>query len=100
VSPEVRREKGEEMRRKGPIMGLCAALIGVGLVGGSHLPAVSQEPSTRTFTRCEKNNRGFDKEVNVGKKGLSAGDWAVAPTRSSTLKLARRWAVLSSSSPL
>jgi hypothetical protein len=70
-----RREKGEMMRRTA-ILGLCAALIGVGLVGGSLLPAASQE--TQTFTRCEKNNRGFEKFVNVGKRGLSAGDWSVA----------------------
>jgi hypothetical protein len=64
------------MRRKSAILGLCAALIGVGLVGGSLLPAVSQE--ARTFTRCEKNSVAFEKNINVGKRGLSAGDWTVA----------------------
>jgi hypothetical protein len=69
------RRKGEKMRRIA-ILGLCAALVGVGLVGGSLLPASSQE--TRTIARCEKNNRISEKFVNVGKKGLSAGDWTVS----------------------
>jgi hypothetical protein len=65
------------MRRRGAILGLCAALIGVGLVGGSLLPAVSQEPSTQRFTLCEKYNTGSEKSINVGKKRLSPGDWSV-----------------------
>jgi hypothetical protein len=64
------------MMRRIAILGLCAALVGVGLVGGSLLPAASQE--TGTFTRCEKQNRVSEKFVNVGKKGLSAGDWFVS----------------------
>jgi hypothetical protein len=65
------------MRRRGMILGLCAALIGVGLVAGSLLPAVSQEPTTQTFRLCEKDNTGSEKFINVGKRGLSAGDWGV-----------------------
>jgi hypothetical protein len=59
------------------ILGLCAALIGVGLVTGSLLPAVSQEPTTQTFRLCEKDNKGSEKFINVGKRGLSRGDWSV-----------------------
>jgi hypothetical protein len=63
------------MRRRSAILGLCAALIGVGLVAGSLLPAVSQE--AQAFTRCEKNRVAFEKNITEGKQGVSAGDWTV-----------------------
>src|ERR671914_2214788 len=65
--------EGTNMRRRGVIFGLCAALIGAGLVGGSLLPAVSQETTNQTFRLCEKNNTGSEKFINESKDGLPAG---------------------------
>jgi hypothetical protein len=61
------------MRKKLVVLGVVTALIGSGVVLGAMVPAASQQPGT-TFTVCDRNRGGYNKDVDLGKKGFSAGD--------------------------
>ena len=58
---------------------LVAGLV-LGLVfGGMALPASSQGPGGRTtITIFDPNRTDYSKDVNVGRKGFSPGDWNVS----------------------
>jgi hypothetical protein len=64
--------------RKAAAVALCAALFVTGLVAGGLVPAASQ--GATTLALCEKNGKGFEKGINEGRKGFSAGDWSVEST--------------------
>jgi hypothetical protein len=61
------------MRKKLVLLGVVTSLIGSGVVIGAIVPAASQQPGTR-FTVCDRNRGGYSKDVDLGKKGFSAGD--------------------------
>ncbi len=54
----------------------CAA-VAAGL-GGSLVPAASQEPAAETLTFCTQDQSGFDKAIDLGRKGFSPGDYSVS----------------------
>ena len=55
-------------------------LVG-GLLLGSLQPAVSQAPGGRTFTFFDPRVTDFEKNIDEGRKGFSAGDWGVQKDR-------------------
>jgi hypothetical protein len=61
------------MRNKFVVVGVMTALIGSGVVIGAMVPAASQQPGT-TFTVCDRNRGGYNREIDVGRNGFSAGD--------------------------
>jgi len=63
------------MRKKLVGLGVVTSLIGSGLVIGAMIPASSQEG--QTITVCDQNREGYNKDINVGKKGFSAGDYSL-----------------------
>jgi hypothetical protein len=62
------------MRKRLVALGVAAVLVGSGVVIGGMVPAVSQQQGTRTFTVCEQFRTEYLKEIDVAKKGFSAGD--------------------------
>jgi hypothetical protein len=69
----VPKEGGGGMRKKLVVLGVVTSLIGSGVVIGAMVPAASQQPRT-TFTVCDRNRGGYNKEIDVGRNGFSAGD--------------------------
>jgi hypothetical protein len=63
------------MRKLG-VFATLAALIGAGLLGASLLPAASQQ--VRTIKVYEVERKGFERLVDVARKGFGAGDYIVA----------------------
>ncbi len=61
------------MRKKLFVLGVVTSLIGSGVVIGAMVPAASQQPGT-TFTVCDRNRGGYNKDVDLGKRGFSPGD--------------------------
>ena len=61
------------MRKKFVVLGVVTALIGSSVVIGAMVPAASQQQGT-TFTVCDRNRGGYNKDVDLGKKGFSPGD--------------------------
>jgi hypothetical protein len=61
--------------RKTAAVFVCAAVFVTGLVVGGLVPAASQ--GATTLELCEKNGKGFEKNINEGRKGFSSGDWSV-----------------------
>ena len=56
------------------------AIVAVGMLVGSLIPAASQEAGSAlsTFKACEYNAKGFDHEIDVDDDGeLSSGDYSV-----------------------
>ena len=62
--------------RKTAVVATFVLLVG-GLILGSLQPAVSQAPGGRTLTFFDPNATDFEKNINVGRRGFSAGDWSV-----------------------
>lgn len=63
------------MRRKLMALGVVTALVGSGVVIGTMVPAASQQGGT--ITVCDQNRTGYNKDISVGKKGFSPGDFSV-----------------------
>lgn len=63
----------------------AAALASAVLVGGFLIaglqPAVSQAPGNVTLTYFDPRATDFEKQIDEGRKGFSAGDWSVIKDR-------------------
>ena len=57
-----------------------AVLVGGFLIGGLQ-PAVSQAPGNTTLTYFDPRATDFEKQIDEGRKGFSAGDWAIIKDR-------------------
>ena len=57
-----------------------AVLVGGFLIGNLQ-PAVSQAPGNQTLTFFDPRATDFEKEIDEGRKGFSAGDWSVIKDR-------------------
>ena len=67
------------MRSKFTIVAAVAAALVTGLVVGGMVPAASQQAGRETFVLCEKNNAGFEKEIDADDDGeFSPGDFATS----------------------
>jgi hypothetical protein len=62
------------MRKGLAALGVASALVGSGVVIGVMVPASSQQGGA-TITACVRNRGGYTKNVDVGKKRFSAGDY-------------------------
>jgi hypothetical protein len=62
------------MRKRLVALGVSATLVGSGVVIGAMVPALPQQQGTTTFTVCEQFRTEYLKEIDVAKKGFSAGD--------------------------
>jgi hypothetical protein len=62
------------MRKRLTALGVASALVGSGVVIGLMVPASSQQGGT-TITACVRDRGGYTKDIDVGKKGFSAGDY-------------------------
>jgi hypothetical protein len=65
--------------------GAIAATVTSVVILASLMPASSHQATARSFAKarvvvCEKNNSGFLKNIDVGRNGFSAGDYAVNAT--------------------
>lgn len=65
------------MRRKLTALGLATALVGSGVVIGAMVPAASQQGGPTTIRLCDQDRTGYERDVNVGRRGFSPGDSAV-----------------------
>ncbi len=54
----------------------CAAAAVAAALAGS-LSAASQQPGRETFSLCTQEQSGFDRMIDVGRKGFSPGDYSV-----------------------
>lgn len=66
--------------RKTATVSAFVLLVG-GLLLGSLQPAVSQAPVGRTLTFFDPRATDFEKSIDEGRKGFSAGDWTVIKDR-------------------
>ena len=62
--------------RKTAAVATFVLLVG-GLLLGSLQPAVSQAPGGQTLTFFDARATDFEKTIDEGRKGFSAGDWSV-----------------------
>ena len=69
------------MRKKLTIVAAVAAALVAGLLAGGMVPAASQQAGREKFTVCEKNNKGFSKDIDADDSGdFSAGDYSTNVT--------------------
>ena len=66
--------------RKTAAVSAFVLLVG-GLLLGSLQPAVSQAPGGQTLTFFDPRVTDFEKEIDEGRSGFSAGDWSVMKDR-------------------
>lgn len=67
------------MRKTAAVLAF-AVLVGGFLIGNLQ-PAVSQAPPNQTLTFFDPNKTDFEKQIDEGRQGFSAGDWGVIKDR-------------------
>lgn len=66
------------MSKHTALLGAVGTLLTAAFLAASLVPAFSQQQGgTQTIVTCDKEKDGFSKDVDVGKKGFSPGDFAV-----------------------
>lgn len=65
------------MKKRLTFLGVIATVATCAVVFASLVPASSQQAATKTIAVCEVNNKGVNKNIDVGKHGFSAGDYSM-----------------------
>jgi hypothetical protein len=68
------------MIKKLATLGVTVGAVTSVILLASLVPASSQQATKKTFTVCERDNSGFNKNIDVGRHGFSSGDYNVAST--------------------